>query len=137
MILQINFHYTSAQCTISNFVASPDPSSPYQLSVTWNCDHHGSEFQITYQLINRDQCYAGDGTNTGEFAVQTTGWSTWDDVERGGSVPYTYSTSLSGLFPYSTYRVTIQSRRNGVVGAIQNMTETTGEAGMYLFSKKA
>ncbi|XP_072041335.1 protein sidekick-like [Amphiura filiformis] len=119
------------QCTIGNFQVTPDPSSPSsQLSVSWECDTDNNDFEITYQLTNRDQCDTGDGSQQPPFDVKTTGFSNWDDVEVyiGGGI-HIYSTTVTGLLPYSTYTVTIQSKRGtSAYSAIQSTDVTTGEA---------
>ncbi|XP_072041344.1 receptor-type tyrosine-protein phosphatase F-like [Amphiura filiformis] len=121
---------TQGQCPIQNFQVIPDPSSPSsQLSVLWQCEARDNDFQITYQLTNRDQCDTGDGNQQPPFDVQTTGFSNWDDVEVNlGNGFYWYSTIVTGLLPYSTYTVAIQSRRRLNEGDIQSTDVTTGEA---------
>ncbi|XP_072041046.1 receptor-type tyrosine-protein phosphatase F-like [Amphiura filiformis] len=120
----------AAQCPIGNFQVTPDPSSPSsQLSVSWECDKDNNDFQVTLQLTNRDQCDARDDRVQPPFDVHTLGFSDWNNVEVDlGNGFYGYSTILTDLLPYSTYAVTIQSRRPRGVGDIQSADVTTGEA---------
>ncbi|XP_072019658.1 phosphatidylinositol phosphatase PTPRQ-like [Amphiura filiformis] len=123
-------------CTIQNFEVTPDPSSPVfnnQLQVSWECDSNNNEFEITYQLINRDQCDTGDGSQQWPFHHLSFTWSSWDDVETYFSGVYRYSAILdptqrnNDLYPYSTYNVTIQSSQSGFFGTVQSTSVITGE----------
>ena len=73
-----------------------------EISLRWDCNQPGSEFQVTYQLLNAGQCDTGDGTGNPPFDIKKTGW-----VSRA-NVYLEYHDD--NILPNSTYWFSVQSR---------------------------
>ena len=88
-------------------------SSPTQLSVSWSVPSESwTDTAVEYRLINRDQCMESDGSQVENGVVTGT------------------SSTLTNLFPYSTYEV---SMRVGM-GVETEMAMTLGSSKYTLYS---
>ena len=128
----------SAQCGIRSLYARPySPSPAIELKGLWTCDEGKSLFRYSKQLINRDQCDTGDGSEQLPFDLRLGGWNYWVESE---SDPPTYPIILLEALPYSTYAVVVEATIEATIYANGSylqlqlheaiMTDvTTGEAG--------
>ena len=124
--------FNTGQCSPYR-VAFPSISST-QMTITWECNDGGSsdmsqfEYQVTYQLLDRDQC----GTGSSYVGLHKTDFMRFKaDGITGGGV-FQYSLILSELLPHSTYELYVVSRTPGRVFTTRSNPashQTTGETG--------
>ena len=114
----IVYSFNPAVCALGHLITVF--TSATSLRVQWWCWDQAIEFEVQFQVDNLGQCDERGSRAEDPFDVHITQWSTWNSQEDNFFTPASfYSATLTDLFPHSTYRVHVRTRK------------TTGTPGVY------